>query len=303
MTAFLEISPCAGSGRRVQCTRMTTEHQRKVKREQKLRLRAKRDSLGVCRCCGADIESGHYCAAYLERRRAKEQRKRKEHWLTHERRVRVSTPEERMLRLAEKDRRRSERLAVRARLQAAKDERRVTREDATRQRQESIALGMCRYCAKRPAEGERRCSSCRKSDSLKKTERNRTLRLAGLCGCGRSPAIGTLCEECWFKERARGRCDWRDLRSVLVAQNFRCAYSGKLLMKGPDATVDHKTPRSRGGTDEISNLHWVSRRVNQMKTDFTHEEFIKACGIIAKRWQQNQKPIESALKLTKSCAA
>jgi CRISPR/Cas system Type II protein with McrA/HNH and RuvC-like nuclease domain len=95
----------------------------------------------------------------------------------------------------------------------------------------------------------------------------------------------------------------RQIQELLIAQNFQCAYSGKSLEMGSDATLDHKIPRSRGGSDDIGNLQWVSRRVNQMKTDFTHDEFIRACEVIVKSWRQNQKPIASAPKLMRSCAA
>jgi len=40
-----------------------------------------------------------------------------------------------------------------------------------------------------------------------------------------------------------------------------------------DATLDHSTPLSRGGTDEVSNLSVVCRYCNQLKADMTLEEY------------------------------
>lgn len=110
-----------------------------------------------------------------------------------------------------------------------------------------------------------------------------------MCSCG-APRLEevTTCDVCWFKRHARcatGRTsDWVGLKILLEQQGYRCAYSGRALTLGPNATLDHKTPRSRGGTNELPNLQWVTRRVNTMKTDFTHEEFIRACQIISARF-------------------
>tara|TARA_R100000781_G_scaffold1388_3_gene2281 strand:+ start:173 stop:850 length:678 start_codon:yes stop_codon:yes gene_type:complete len=41
--------------------------------------------------------------------------------------------------------------------------------------------------------------------------------------------------------------------------------------------LDHKMPRSRGGSNDFSNCQPLSARVNQMKSDMTNEEFIEQC--------------------------
>jgi 5-methylcytosine-specific restriction endonuclease McrA len=90
------------------------------------------------------------------------------------------------------------------------------------------------------------------------------------------------------------------LKKLLEKQNYRCAYSSELLLIGhPDSSIDHKIPRARGGTNDIDNLQWVAKRINQMKTDFTHEEFLEMCERIATQCQKkpDQSPTESALKL------
>jgi hypothetical protein len=61
-------------------------------------------------------------------------------------------------------------------------------------------------------------------------------------------------------------------------QRGRCAYTGRKLDR--TAQVDHKTPVSRGGTNDPSNLHWVCAEANWVKQDKTHEEFIALCADI-----------------------
>lgn len=70
------------------------------------------------------------------------------------------------------------------------------------------------------------------------------------------------------------------LSSSWYKQRGRCAYTGQKL--GRDAQVDHKTPTSRGGTNNPSNLHWVTPAANSCKGSMTHEEFIAiATDIVA----------------------
>ena len=65
-----------------------------------------------------------------------------------------------------------------------------------------------------------------------------------------------------------------------------CAYTGKRLDK--HAQVDHKTPVSRGGSNDASNLHWVTADANAVKRTHTHEEFIAICTDIAAYIEANK---------------
>jgi len=51
------------------------------------------------------------------------------------------------------------------------------------------------------------------------------------------------------------------------------AYFDDPLMKDKAANIDHKTPLSRGGTDESSNLQLLCRACNLSKNNQTMEEF------------------------------
>ena len=166
-------------------------------------------------------------------------------------------------------------------------------------RAKRLEAGICLACGKQNEGKRTTCAKCRAAVSRARIALVVSYRANGLCVCGeREPSVGVLCENCWYKSRATG-CGlgavwWEELKNLLVAQGFRCAYSGKLMVLGSDATIDHKIPRSRGGTNDISNLHWVSRRVNQMKTDFTHDEFIAACRVIANKWQKRPNQLRIA---------
>jgi CRISPR/Cas system Type II protein with McrA/HNH and RuvC-like nuclease domain len=81
----------------------------------------------------------------------------------------------------------------------------------------------------------------------------------------------------------------------LEKQNYRCAYTGELLVVGEQkATIDHKRPISRGGDDSVDNLHWITKRMNEMKGAFTHEEFLETCQTITEIWQKKQNQLRIA---------
>lgn len=48
------------------------------------------------------------------------------------------------------------------------------------------------------------------------------------------------------------------------------------------ATVDHKTPLSRGGEHSLSNAQVITDVVNRAKGQMTNDEFIAMCVAVAK---------------------
>lgn len=91
----------------------------------------------------------------------------------------------------------------------------------------------------------------------------------------------------------------RTLSLAWYNQRGRCAYTGKRLDRRT-AQVDHKTPVSRGGTNDASNLQWVTADANWVKRDRTHEEFIALCSDIAAYIEANKfsakRPTDAPLK-------
>jgi 5-methylcytosine-specific restriction endonuclease McrA len=51
--------------------------------------------------------------------------------------------------------------------------------------------------------------------------------------------------------------------SVKVRDGGRCVYCGSFY----DLTIDHVVPRSKGGTDDRSNLQTLCRPCNEKKAD------------------------------------
>ncbi len=111
--------------------------------------------------------------------------------------------------------------------------------------------------------------------------------------CGRDPDRGPIriardpprCPRCFFRRLARRHTGspglWAALRALWVKQGGRCAYTNEPLTLGTDATLDHRQPKSRGGRNKPDNLQWVSARVNEVKRDLTHSEFVTLCRKVA----------------------
>ncbi len=63
-----------------------------------------------------------------------------------------------------------------------------------------------------------------------------------------------------------------DIDSMLCRQDARCSYCRELL-SGP-FHIDHKTPVSRGGRNDLENLQLTCARCNLRKGAMTHDEFL-----------------------------
>lgn len=96
------------------------------------------------------------------------------------------------------------------------------------------------------------------------------------CGKGHALAPGKRCPACWFKNIAKSLngVSPDELRQLFDEQDGKCRLTGRPLVLGENAHLDHIVPRSRGGTDALSNLRWLDRQVNQAKNDMTDQEFV-----------------------------
>ena len=63
-----------------------------------------------------------------------------------------------------------------------------------------------------------------------------------------------------------------DIGAMLCEQEYICPYCNQELANGYH--IDHKTPISRGGTNDEENLHMVCGPCNLKKHDKTHDEFV-----------------------------
>lgn len=74
-----------------------------------------------------------------------------------------------------------------------------------------------------------------------------------------------------------------DIKAILDHQEYRCPYTGDLLILGDNASLDHKLPQSRYPElkSDLNNVQWVTKGINIMKWNHTHEEFIEMIHKIA----------------------
>lgn len=77
----------------------------------------------------------------------------------------------------------------------------------------------------------------------------------------------------------------KTLMRLLEKQQYRCAISGLPLT--PDTmALDHKVPRSAGGTETLDNYQFVRADVNAMKGSMGMRQFIGICKQIASRYDK-----------------
>lgn len=148
--------------------------------------------------------------------------------------------------------------------------------------------GLCVNCAS-PRDTDRQlCADCRAKSAQYFKQLASSRARQGLCRCGSNANIFEgvpICTNCWFKRIALmttgSKRNGQAIQLLFEQQRGKCAYSDELLIPGQNACIDHKVPRSRGGTNDIDNLQWVTKTINRIKGTMTHEEFVALCCHIA----------------------
>lgn len=129
-----------------------------------------------------------------------------------------------------------------------------------------------------------RCPHCLDKWNILRKERRDSRKNHKLCTECSNPDIlphHNFCAPCYFKQKARdmfGTNDkWQELRDLWHKQDGICPYTNKKLVRGQDASLDHKYPRKRFPElmNDINNFEWVNRRINLMKNQRTPAEFIE----------------------------
>lgn len=150
--------------------------------------------------------------------------------------------------------------------------------------------GLCRTCIKPLPDGSKfkKCALCRDKDKIKRKSRLEKIIRDRLCTICKNPLTveNKKCGDCLLKDRAKyyfGDADrYLELLEILERQNYKCAYSGKDLVLGVNAWIDHIHPISLNGSNEISNLQWVDETINIMKRNLLETEFFKIIKMIYK---------------------
>lgn len=79
----------------------------------------------------------------------------------------------------------------------------------------------------------------------------------------------------------RGGVTAVDLARMWKRQRGLCALTGRRLTRD-DAHIDHVLPKSRGGTNELSNMRWVCKDANFAKRGLTDSELFTLCEDVLK---------------------
>jgi 5-methylcytosine-specific restriction endonuclease McrA len=131
------------------------------------------------------------------------------------------------------------------------------------------AKGLCISCNTPIAQGGR-CERCRENKKKKLIENKE--RYCSMCG--KKFCVGL----CFFAKLSRRLVGHEglahELKNKYDMQKGICPYSGRHLVLSENAHVDHIVPKSRGGTNDISNLQWVYSKCNLAKSNMLEDEFI-----------------------------
>lgn len=71
-----------------------------------------------------------------------------------------------------------------------------------------------------------------------------------------------------------------DLHDLWIAQNRMCALTGMPLVMGETASLDRIDSNSHYHS---GNVQWVHKTINIMKNNFSEDEFIEMCCLVAKQ--------------------
>jgi len=135
------------------------------------------------------------------------------------------------------------------------------------------------------------CFSCNKKANASyhksKISRLNGKEIRSECRQCKSARIGNskLCETHWVMDIARksgllGK--EKELIEKLNNQNWKCFFTGKELVAGINASIDHLSPRSTNPEVEsdLDNIVWADKRINSMKGNFNYVDFIDICKTI-----------------------
>lgn len=96
-------------------------------------------------------------------------------------------------------------------------------------------------------------------------------------GNGRLP---TQSETSARKPRRGKHANDAELHHLLEVQQYKCALTGREL-EPAIACLDHKMPKSMGGSDSVDNLQWIHTDANRAKGTMSMETFITLCRDVA----------------------
>lgn len=109
--------------------------------------------------------------------------------------------------------------------------------------------------------------------------------IKGLCIFCKNKSLehSKMCEKHYLISMAVSTLKNRRLADELLTlfnlQNGKCYLTGRKLIFGLNAGIDHIIPRSKNSNliSDIRNVRWIDKKVNEIKRDLTDKEFVKLC--------------------------
>ena len=154
------------------------------------------------------------------------------------------------------------------------------RKQFNKQRKEN---GLCIECNNKATHNTLRCDDCRErrkkyiyKDRLKWKEKDLC------CQCGKETLNNkNYCKKHYLMKISYARLGtskyWKELKELIENQNFKCALTGDAISFEDNIELDHILPSYRGGSDELSNVQWVTKQANWFKRALTENELIELC--------------------------
>jgi hypothetical protein len=150
-----------------------------------------------------------------------------------------------------------------------------------------------------------------------KARRKRTEK--GLCKycLKKSLKHNNLCLEHWYRNVSWNHFKvekyWEGLKAIAEKQDYKCVYTDETLIPGLNMGLDHKKSQKNNPElkDDIANLQWVTKKINVIKNELSHDEFIDLCNAISKKFTNTDGQsginacgdgsLEPSLKQEKEC--
>lgn len=120
---------------------------------------------------------------------------------------------------------------------------------------------------------------------MKRRDNRRKVGLCYECGLHEGLSQGKRCRDCFFRNiagRMNGDVTGKQLSELFDLQQQKCSLSGRQLLPGVNCHLDHIIPCSKGGSDDLINLRWLDKNVNQAKSNLSDDDFLRLVADVYK---------------------
>ena len=148
---------------------------------------------------------------------------------------------------------------------------------------------LCEDCGQTPQDGMVHCQKCLAKRRIQRTYSKKQVPMGFCTVCRHKKCLKVLvnaklymryCQECYLRHAAASQFSsaklWTILLDKLEAQQWQCVYSGDKITLGLNDSMDHIIPKSIRPDliKDPSNIQWVTRIINKIKHNLTHDEFV-----------------------------